>query len=289
MTISISLIVSPYLLRTTPHCRDSPVFRQQLSVFEQTTASFSHYCLAVIGATQQVSKCLGDLRTAQVALSSVIRGGQDRDQVRSLFTSALPNLGNLTDTIYSIGDLLNVSNQNIEEQKKCFDSKILPIYESLSKIDLKEELQMQREMEQGYSKYESLLQRAIQSTKTLDTEELNKLIDARTGYELLRFDLTAQLNKLENLKKLKLSEAAGCIFDSYSTANFKLYNFINLAKEKPNAMGSSKDGSKEVTITVCPKERFSHLFLEIDEAHQIMAAHQTKWDQLRHRIESELR
>ncbi len=54
--------------------------------------------------------------------------------------------------------MLGVSSQILEEQCISLKTKVLPIFEALSKTDLKEENQMQKEMELGCSKYESLLQ-----------------------------------------------------------------------------------------------------------------------------------
>ena len=87
-----------------------------------------------------------------------MRGGKDKDRIRSIFTNCLPSLGNLSDTIYNVGDMLHMSNQILEDQHTSLTTKVLPIYEALSKTDPKGELVLQKEMEAGYSKYESFLQ-----------------------------------------------------------------------------------------------------------------------------------
>lgn len=169
------------------------------------TLSFSFrgvgaYAQGVINAMKGIDIALQGLQNAQSELASALVGANGTS--RCLFTNAHPQLGNLS----SILKMMSETFININKVQEAFQSSLkIDVGEVLQELlaldDEKERLVKKKEMEGLYEEYESLLAASLSSRNKVTPEKHAELIEVRKEYELARFDIVANLNKLNGKKK----------------------------------------------------------------------------------------
>jgi len=72
-----------------------------------------------------------------------------------------------------------------------------------------------KEMDKLYEEYETALSSALSTRGKLTPGREKELIEIRKDYELARFDIVANLNKLNGKKKRLLCQAVSSIYNCY--------------------------------------------------------------------------
>lgn len=207
---------------------------------------------------------ISELQTAQANFALMLRGNDDKDFGRSLFTTCLPSLGHIGDILFKAGEVISVSNRLLEDQKKHISESILGPLESLLEYDFQEEKTLHSEMELNCSKYESLLSQYLSSFSKVNSAPVETIIQARLDYELKRFDLVSLFNKFECRKKVTLAEIACAVFGAFA--------------EPFETSTSNEDTSKY----------FHHLFNEAEFSKEVIEYHNILWSNERLRLENEI-
>jgi hypothetical protein len=136
--------------------KDSPLFRQNVSAFQNSFSHFSPYCENLAGALKDYTSALSVLETAQSNLRIAIDGNniqndkskQSYNASRSLFTNSMPNLGDLNETLNSLKKMLETMNASVQSYRVGIQQEITPIIEKLAKdSNLEREQSLLREMQ----------------------------------------------------------------------------------------------------------------------------------------------
>jgi hypothetical protein len=169
-----------------------------------------------MAAIESVDKAFGSLQEAQSKLSSAILG-RDVGNGRCLFTNAHPELGKLSDTTRMIADILNSMNNVQKAFQESWRNEVGGIVHELISIDDEAERNAKRKaMEKLSDDYESKLCSALSNRNKLSPKQESDIIEVRKQYELSRFDLVAELNKLDGKKKRLLCHTIHSIYNSYA-------------------------------------------------------------------------
>ena len=185
--------------------RDSPLFRQQLSAFEQSQLQWCNYVNGIQNSWLEVERAITTLYEAQNKFASSFTGSGGYS--RCLFTNSFPKLGTLTDTLRVMSDTIVSHNAMMITWKEGVRAEILPILEDLSKEDFNAERQLRKEMEAGFHEYETLLENALLNRKKKSDQQCQKIVSARSDYEMKRFEMVFRMNQLDCKKKLYLTKA----------------------------------------------------------------------------------
>ncbi len=202
------------------YVKDSPLFRQSVSAFETSFATFSPYCEGVVAALRSYNAALVNFEKVQSQLRSAI-DGKTKQESRCLFTNSLPNLGNLNESLDGLKQMLDVFGESLRTYRFGIEREVLPIVAQLQKeSNMEIERTMISDIALKKEKYEKLLLSTLRNKKRLSevNEDISsnvnsKILSLRSSYELTRFDLVKQLNCLDSQKKIKLTEVC-CNFSS---------------------------------------------------------------------------
>ena len=111
--------------------------------------------------------------------------------------------------------------------KEGVRAEILPILEDLSKEDFNSERQLRKEMEVGFHEYESLLENALLSRKNKSEQQCQKIVTARSDYEMKRFEIVSRINQLDCKKKLCLTKAMCSLHNLYCGYSNTMQNTLD--------------------------------------------------------------
>lgn len=196
---------------TLEFTRDSPLFRQTILAFEDSYSPLSGYCKDVLAALFEYDAALRALEAAQVKLASSLTG---QSFSRCLFTTALPNLADMSSSLRMVSNTLNDMAKKSQEHRSALASKVCPVFEDLSGEDLKKESKMKQQMEDYCSQYEGLLDASLKRRTKGGQASNDKIVDSRRQYEMSRLDLVERLNALDCKKKLHISTSMQEMFSS---------------------------------------------------------------------------
>jgi hypothetical protein len=227
------------------YTRDSPLFRQQLHVFEESFDGLKAYASNIKSALNAMESALNNLTEAQgqLALSLVGKSPEGNPVAgfgnRCLFTNALPDLGNLSDILKNTENTM----VNLTKIQSTFTTSLMTevgsLLDDLSSVDLIGEgkpnsnhdsnidvttaavsaelsyYELKNVMESSCEEYEAKLAGAISTRIPLSPNEESGIIDTRCRYELARFDLVQRLNNLDGRKKYIIAQIASSVFQSF--------------------------------------------------------------------------
>lgn len=201
------------------YTRDSPLFRQQVSAFEDSFQMLPDYCKNVVTCLAEVDKGYATLKEAHTKLATAL-AGREGGFSRSLFTNAFPTLGDLSETLRMVADALVGINSVHEQLRENLKNDVTPLFEELSREDLSAEKALGRKMEKEFENYEYKLGNALQSressSKAAQDQQTEDISQTRKEYELARYDLVSHLNQIDSKKKVMLTQAACNVHIAYS-------------------------------------------------------------------------
>lgn len=259
--IASSLAIGGVSLEFT---RDSPLFRQQLSAYEQSQGQFSNYINGIQNSWLDVERAITTLYEAQCKFSSSLTGSSG-GYSRCLFTNSFPKLGTLSDTLRIVSETMLAHNAMMVTWKEGVRAEVLPILEDLAKEDFSTEKQIKKEMNESFQEYESLLDNALLNRSKKTELQCSKIIKSRSDYELKRFEIVSRINQLDCKKKLMLTKAMCSIHGLY--AGFS------------NTMNSTLDKIEPI---------FTSLRESSIEADKVMKTNSMLWEGLGKRLQGEL-
>ena len=124
------------------YVRDSPLFRQQLSVFDDSFTGIDLFAGNVQTALGGVQEALGVFATAQRTLAFALQG-KDADGYsieglsgRCLFTNALPDLQDLSDTMHAVASSLKESAKSQKTLKEKVETGISAKLAEIQKLQV---------------------------------------------------------------------------------------------------------------------------------------------------------
>lgn len=182
--------------------------------FESSFHGVRSYAANVSVALKGVDSALSALQSAQSELAAALAGSNGNS--RCLFTNAHPKLGNLS----SILKMMSETFLNINKVQSAFqDSLKLDVGSVLDQLigldNEKERAHHRKEMERLSEEYETNLCASLGSRDKLSPGKERELIEIRREYELARFDIVANLNKMNGKKKRLLCRAVSSIYNCY--------------------------------------------------------------------------
>lgn len=182
--------------------------------FESSFHGVRSYAANVSVALKGVDSALSALQSAQSELAAALAGSNGNS--RCLFTNAHPKLGNLS----SILKMMSETFLNINKVQSAFqDSLKLDVGSVLDQLigldNEKERSHHRKEMERLSEEYETNLCASLGSRDKLSPGKERELIEIRREYELARFDIVANLNKMNGKKKRLLCRAVSSIYNCY--------------------------------------------------------------------------
>jgi len=194
--------------------RDSPFFRQQLMAFESSFHGVRSYAANVSAALKGVGSALSVLQTAQSELAAALAGSNGNS--RCLFTNAHPQIGNLS----SILKMMSETFLNINKVQTVFQESLKievgSVLEELIRLDNEKERSLKRkEMERLSDEYEASLCASLATRDKISPGKERELIDIRREYELARFDIVADMNKMNGKKKRLLCRVVSSTYNCY--------------------------------------------------------------------------
>ena len=197
------------------YTRDSPLFRQQVSAFEDSFQNLPAYCKNVLSCLHDVDRAYSGLKESHIRLATAL-AGREGGFGRSLFTNAFPTLGDLSETLRMIADALLGINNVHEQLREAIKNDVAPLFEDLAREDLTIEKNLQRKMEKGFEEYEQKLGNALLNRDTkLTASQIEDISITRRDYELSRYDLVTRLNQIDAKKKVLLTQASCNIHIAY--------------------------------------------------------------------------
>lgn len=259
--IAASLAIGGVSLEFT---RDSPLFRQQLSAYEQSQVQWCNYVNGIQNAWLEVERAITTLYDAQSKFANSLTGSSG-GYSRCLFTNSFPKLGTLSDTLRIVSETMLAHNAMMVTWKEGVRAEILPILEDLSKEDFSTERQLKKEMEFGFHEYESLLESALLNRTKKTEQQSAKIIKSRSDYEMRRFEIVSRINQLDCKKKLMLTKAMCSLHGLYSGFS--------------NTMNSALDKIQPIFLSL--KESSI-------EADKVMNTNSILWEGLGKRLQGEL-
>ena len=129
-----------------------------------------------------------------------------------------------------------------------------------------------KELDRLYTEYETSLASALSSRAKPTIGKEMELVEIRKEYELCRFDMVADLNKLNGNKKRLLCQAVSSIYNCYIGFYYSATNF--LTKKCQSASGRGEDYDK--------------LEKGLIEVKQTARLHDELWDSVRQKLEGEV-
>jgi hypothetical protein len=230
------------------YTRDSPLFRQQVSAFEDSFQMLPDYCKNVVTCLAEVDRGYAVLKEAHTKLASAL-AGREGGFSRSLFTNAFPTLGDLSETLRMVADALVGINNVHEQLRENLKNDVTPLFEELSREDLSTEKALQRKMEKGFDDYEYKLGCALQSRDTkIAQEQTDDISNTRKEYELARYDLVSRLNQIDSKKKVMLTQAACNVHIAYSQMEDGVRQQLQASADTINNLANTTIESGELMV-----------------------------------------
>ncbi len=182
--------------------------------FESSFHGVRSYAANVSAALKGVDNALSVLQSAQSELAAALAGSNGNS--RCLFTNAHPKLGNLS----SILKMMSETFLNINKVQNAFQDSLKldvgSILDQLISLDNeKERAYHRKEMERLSEEYETNLCASLGSRDKLSAGKERELVEIRREYELARFDIVTNLNKMNGKKKRLLCRAVSSIYNCY--------------------------------------------------------------------------
>jgi hypothetical protein len=158
---------------TLEYVRDSPMFRQSITVFEDSFLQLPVYCSTVLGALGEVQQAMIGLESAQQRLIAALTK-QPGHVSRALFTnsSMLPSLSDLTQTLNTMSVCLSAMNKGYEHVRNNIKQNVEPHLQCLAEENLNKERQLHQRFLQKYGVYEQLLGQSLQSRNALSPQQV---------------------------------------------------------------------------------------------------------------------
>lgn len=230
------------------YTRDSPLFRQQITAFEDSFQALPQYCKHVTDCLYDVDKAYSGLKEAHVKLATAL-AGREGGFSRCLFTNAFPTLGDLSESLRMIADLLIGINNVNEQLRENLKNDVLPLFEDLSKEDLSTEKLLEKKMLKGFDDYEYKLGNALSNRDIKMTQEqIDDIVATRRDYELTRFDLVTRLNQIDSKKKIMLTQSACNIHLAYLQMHEQLHEQLIISNETIQTLAATTIESNEIML-----------------------------------------
>jgi hypothetical protein len=155
---------------TLEYVRDSPMFRQNITVFEDSFLQLNTFCGSVTAALSELSSALVGLEHAQAKVVAALTK-QPGYVSRSLFTNALPGLTDLSTTLQTMSAVLSTLNKGYESIRSQIGHTVEAMND-LGRQDLSREKQLHQRMLTNYAHYETLLGNSLQSRALLNPAQV---------------------------------------------------------------------------------------------------------------------
>jgi hypothetical protein len=162
---------------------------------------------SIQSALLDVDAAIAVLQSSQLKLANRITG-RDGGYSRFLFTNALPNLGNLTNSLHLTADLFSQMNKNLETLRALLKDNVGGLVNQLLESQQESDGAVEkRRVEKLQTTYESKLVTSLATRKPIGLDVESEMCQIKMDCELSRFDLVAKLNQGNCQKKYLLTKA----------------------------------------------------------------------------------
>ncbi len=168
-------------------------------------------------------------KTVQIAHSNLAVKLLGRTDVsaRCLFTNAFPELGDLTQNLHQVCDVMSSLNSVFEACCSRLVDQVDLLLKTLSPEDTSATERMTKNVDRLGAEYESKLLDILESRKKLRTGSEHEIMTCRKEYELARYDLVSKVNENDRNKKLMLTQATCDIFYMFHTVFADGFNIVD--------------------------------------------------------------
>ena len=222
------------------------------------------YLDSLVDAFNKLQDAQNSVCEAQQVLVSRLLGRQEVSS-RCLFTNALPELGDLTQNVHQLADVISGINDVYSKACAQLSSEVDGLLKKMASNDEATTAKLTKNYDDLKGTYDSMLADILKSRKKVVPEQEEGIMKCRHDYELARFDLVSKVNENDRSKKMVLTKV---VCDTF-------YVFRDLFQEACDQTAVREPFFKKIQARI----------VEVDKAMPTLCV---AWGSVRDRLKGEL-